>query len=92
MILDEATSALDSHTEQETQESLELASKGRTTVTVAHRLSTIKDADLILVLDGGKIVDQGTLAALLAAEGAYFDLWNRQRRVREYEDSLRAIA
>ncbi len=89
LILDEATSALDTNTEQEIQDSLEQVSKGRTTVTVAHRLSTIKDADLIIVLDHGKIVEQGTHDALLERDGAYAAMWNRQQRVREYEDRLR---
>ncbi len=89
LILDEATSALDTHTEQDIQTSLEHVSKGRTTVTVAHRLSTIKDADLIVVLEHGKIAEQGTHDDLLQRDGAYASMWSRQQRVREYEDKLR---
>ncbi len=89
LILDEATSALDSLTEQEIQDSLEEVSKGRTTVTVAHRLSTIKDADLIIVLDQGKIIEQGTHDELIAADGEYVTMWNRQQQAREFEDKLR---
>ncbi|MEM6995873.1 MAG: ABC transporter ATP-binding protein/permease [Myxococcota bacterium] len=92
LILDEATSALDTHTEQDIQTSLEHVSKGRTTLTVAHRLSTIKDADLIIVLDHGKIVEQGTHDDLLAKAGAYASMWNRQQEAREYEDKLRQVA
>ncbi len=89
LILDEATSALDSHTEQEIQDSLEEVSRGRTTLTVAHRLSTIKDADLIIVLAQGKIVEKGTHQELLALDGEYVSMWNRQQQAREYEDRLR---
>jgi ATP-binding cassette subfamily B protein len=89
LILDEATSALDSLTEQEIQDSLEEVSKGRTTVTVAHRLSTIKDADLIIVLDQGKIIEQGTHDELIALDGEYVTMWNRQQQAREFEDKLR---
>ncbi len=92
LILDEATSALDTHTEQDIQASLDHVSKGRTTLTVAHRLSTIKDADLIVVLDHGKIVEQGNHDDLLARDGAYASMWNRQQQAREYENKLREVA
>jgi ATP-binding cassette subfamily B protein len=78
LILDEATSALDSATEVDIQAALGLASQGRTTLVVAHRLSTIQDADLILVMDQGQIVERGTHAELLAKAGLYADLWTRQ--------------
>lgn len=91
LILDEATSALDTHTEQDIQASLEQVSKGRTTLTVAHRLSTIKDANLIVVLQRGKIVEQGTHDDLLARDGEYASMWNRQQQAREYEDKLREV-
>lgn len=78
LILDEATSSLDSGTEAEVQAALEEASRGRTTLVVAHRLSTIAEADQILVLDGGAIVERGAHADLIAAGGLYASLWKRQ--------------
>ncbi|HWA00377.1 MAG TPA: ABC transporter ATP-binding protein/permease [Caulobacterales bacterium] len=78
LILDEATSSLDSATEAEVQKALHEAAKGRTTVVVAHRLSTIADADQILVLDDGRIAEQGTHASLILRDGLYADLWRRQ--------------
>ncbi len=71
LLLDEATSALDSHTEREVQGALERTMSGRTTLVIAHRLSTIERADRILVLEGGRIVEQGTHGELIAAGGAY---------------------
>jgi ATP-binding cassette subfamily B protein len=78
LILDEATSSLDSGTEAEVQAALEAASRGRTTLVVAHRLSTIADADQILVLDAGRIVERGAHAALIAKDGLYASLWKHQ--------------
>ncbi|MDG2522491.1 ABC transporter ATP-binding protein/permease [Caulobacter segnis] len=80
LILDEATSALDSRTEAAIQETLRKARRGRTTLVVAHRLSTIVDADQILVLRRGRIVERGDHASLLAAGGEYAALWRRQTR------------
>ena len=80
LILDEATSALDGKTEAAIQATLRRARQGRTTLVVAHRLSTIADADEILVIRGGRIVEHGTHAALLAREGDYAALWRRQVR------------
>ena len=82
LVLDEATSALDSRTEEAIQHTLRKARRGRTTLVVAHRLSTIADADLILVLKKGRIVEQGGHAELLAADGEYASLWRRQTRGR----------
>ncbi|MEZ5971074.1 MAG: ABC transporter ATP-binding protein/permease [Hyphomonadaceae bacterium] len=78
LILDEATSSLDSATEAEVQAALETASRGRTTLVVAHRLSTIADADQIVVLEAGHIVERGAHAALIAKDGLYASLWKHQ--------------
>ena len=79
MIFDEATSALDSHTEQAIQTSLNTAAEGRSTLVIAHRLSTVVDADEILVLDGGRIAERGTHGHLLARQGLYAAMWARQQ-------------
>jgi ATP-binding cassette subfamily B protein len=78
LIMDEATSSLDSLTEQAIQESLETEMKGKTVIVVAHRLSTIAFLDRILVFDQGRIVEDGSHAQLLAKNGTYARLWNRQ--------------
>lgn len=80
LILDEATSALDNTTEILIQNSLDELCKGRTTIVVAHRLSTIKNADEIAVIDGGKIIEQGTHDELIAKDGIYSDLYHKQFR------------
>jgi ATP-binding cassette, subfamily B, bacterial len=77
LVLDEATSALDTQTEQAVQEAIDAASAGRTTITIAHRLSTVRDADEIIVLDRGEIVERGSHAELLATDGHYAALVNR---------------
>jgi ATP-binding cassette subfamily B protein len=89
LILDEATSALDSHTEQEIQAALDLVSKGRTTIVIAHRLSTVISADEIIVLKDGQIAERGTHAALLREKGLYASMWDRQREANEAEERLR---
>lgn len=80
LILDEATSALDGKTEAAIQATLRRARKGRTTLVVAHRLSTVADADEILVIRAGRVVERGSHAALLAKDGEYAALWRRQVR------------
>jgi len=77
LVLDEATSALDTQTEQAVQEAIDAASQGRTTITIAHRLSTVRDADEIIVLDHGEITERGTHAELLALGGQYAALVDR---------------
>jgi ATP-binding cassette subfamily B protein len=88
LLLDEATSALDSHTEKEIQDALDQVSENRTTLVIAHRLSTIVGADEIIVLDRGEIVERGTHYALLAKDGLYASMWNRQREAEEARERL----
>ena len=80
LILDEATSALDNESERQVQASLERLMRGRTTLVIAHRLSTVQNADSIIVLDAGQVVEQGPHAELLAAQGLYASLYNMQFR------------
>jgi len=88
LLLDEATSALDSHTEKEIQDALDTVSRDRTTLVIAHRLSTIVHADNILVLEKGRLVEQGTHAQLIAKDGLYASLWNRQLRAEKAREEL----
>jgi len=83
MIFDEATSALDSATEQAIQAELVRIAEGRTTLVIAHRLSTVMDADQILVMDGGRIVERGTHRELLERAGAYAEMWALQQQEEE---------
>jgi ATP-binding cassette subfamily B protein len=92
LLLDEATSALDSHTEQEIQIALERVSRNRTSLVIAHRLSTIVGADEIIVLDQGRIAERGTHSQLLAADGLYASMWNRQREAEAARERLAQVA
>jgi ATP-binding cassette subfamily B protein len=78
MLLDEATSALDAEAEEAVQQGLEQAMAGRTVLVIAHRLATVQEADLIVVLDGGRIVQQGSHDELMASGGRYRELCERQ--------------
>jgi ABC-type transport system involved in Fe-S cluster assembly fused permease/ATPase subunit len=91
LLLDEATSALDSHTERDIQDALDRVSKNRTTLVVAHRLSTIVGADEILVLDHGEIVERGSHHQLLAHGGLYASMWNRQREAQMAREILAEV-
>ena len=92
LLLDEATSALDSNTEREIQDALERVAKGRTTLVIAHRLSTVINADQIIVLEAGEVVEHGTHAQLLANGGLYAGMWNRQREADAAREKLREVA
>jgi ATP-binding cassette, subfamily B, heavy metal transporter len=91
LLLDEATSALDTHTEREIQSALKVVSRNRTTLVIAHRLSTVIDADEILVLDHGQIVERGRHGDLLAKGGAYAAMWNRQREAAAAREKLKEV-
>ena len=75
MILDEATSSIDTRTEAIVQEGMDSLMKGRTVFVIAHRLSTVRNADVILVLEGGRIIERGNHAELLALKGRYYQLY-----------------
>ncbi len=91
LMLDEATSALDSHTEKDIQDALDRVARDRTSLVIAHRLSTVVHADNIIVLDHGEIVEQGTHPALLAKGGLYASLWARQREADEARERLAQV-
>lgn len=93
LVFDEATSSLDSKTEQAIQETLAEVSAEHTTLVIAHRLSTVVDADRILVMDQGRIVESGSHSELFAARGAYYEMWELQRQQREEaENAAGAVA
>ncbi len=91
LMLDEATSALDSHTEKEIQDALERVAENRTSLVIAHRLSTVVHADNIIVLDHGEVVEHGTHLELLAKGGLYASLWARQREADEARERLAQV-
>jgi ATP-binding cassette, subfamily B, heavy metal transporter len=88
LILDEATSALDTKTERDIQQALDEVSRNRTTVVIAHRLSTVVNADEILVLRDGQVAERGNHFQLLAQDGLYAQMWNRQREASEAAERL----
>jgi ATP-binding cassette subfamily B protein len=88
LILDEATSAVDTETEKEIQKALDNLVKGRTTIAIAHRLSTLRKADRLVVMDRGRIVEIGTHDALMAAAGHYYKLYTAQARNVDSEEAL----
>jgi ABC-type transport system involved in Fe-S cluster assembly fused permease/ATPase subunit len=92
LILDEATSALDSKTEEDIKSALDLVSANRTTLVIAHRLSTVINADEIIVLRDGQIAERGTHGELLNQQGLYSQMWNRQREASQAEEQLRQAA
>jgi ABC-type transport system involved in Fe-S cluster assembly fused permease/ATPase subunit len=92
LIFDEATSALDTHTEKEIQKSLDEVSRERTTIVIAHRLSTVVNADEILVLKQGKVVERGIHHQLLSLKGEYAQMWNRQQQVEKYTARLEELS
>ncbi|MBB4120789.1 ABCB family ABC transporter ATP-binding protein/permease [Martelella radicis] len=91
LVLDEATSALDTHTEREIQAALDVVSKNRTTLVIAHRLSTVIGADEIIVLKRGEIAERGTHDNLIAMNGLYAQMWERQREATLAEEHLREV-
>jgi ATP-binding cassette subfamily B protein len=91
LVLDEATSALDTFTEKEIQDALDRVSRGRTTLVIAHRLSTVVGADEIIVLDKGVVVERGDHLNLLAQGGVYAAMWNRQREADEAREALKRM-
>jgi ABC-type transport system involved in Fe-S cluster assembly fused permease/ATPase subunit len=91
LIFDEATSALDSKAEQAIQAQLKEIAKSRTTMVIAHRLSTVADAQQIIVLDHGRIVERGTHQSLLAADGLYAQMWERQQAKADEDEVMNEV-
>lgn len=91
MCFDEATSSLDTHTEAAISSAIESVAAGRTTLTIAHRLSTIMHSDLILVLDKGAVVEQGSHDELLRRQGLYAQMWARQQKTLELQANLQRL-
>jgi ATP-binding cassette subfamily B protein len=91
LLLDEATSALDTGTEREIQGALQEVSRNRTSLVIAHRLSTVVDADEILVLDHGEIIERGRHSELLALDGHYASMWNKQKEAAAAREKLKQV-
>ena len=91
LLLDEATSALDTHTEREIQGALSEVSRNRTSLVIAHRLSTVVDADEILVLDHGEIIERGRHDELLTMNGHYAAMWNKQKEAAAAREKLKEV-
>ncbi|APG90499.1 ABCB family ABC transporter ATP-binding protein/permease [Sinorhizobium americanum] len=91
LILDEATSALDTKTEQEIQAALDIVSRNRTTLVIAHRLSTVINADEVIVLKDGVIAERGTHGELIDRDGLYASMWSRQREATQAEEQLKRV-
>ncbi len=91
LILDEATSALDTRTEQEIQAALDIVSRNRTTLVIAHRLSTVIQADEIIVLKDGVIAERGTHGELIDRDGLYASMWSRQREATQAAEQLKKV-
>ncbi|MCB1964967.1 MAG: ATP-binding cassette domain-containing protein, partial [Candidatus Accumulibacter sp.] len=91
LILDEATSSVDTTTEKEIQKALDNLVRGRTTIAIAHRLSTLRDANRLVVLDRGRVVEVGSHDQLMAREGHYYRLYQAQARNVDNDDELRRI-
>ena len=91
LLLDEATSALDTHTEREIQGALSEVSRNRTSLVIAHRLSTVVDADEILVLDHGEIIERGRHSELLTLNGHYAAMWNKQKEAAAAREKLKEV-
>ena len=91
LILDEATSSVDTATEKEIQKALENLVRGRTTIAIAHRLSTLRDANRLIVLDRGSVIETGNHDELMAREGHYYRLYQAQARNIDTEDDLRRL-
>jgi ATP-binding cassette subfamily B protein len=85
LILDDAFSSVDVETEEENLRQLKQFMKGRTTLLISHRISTVREADMIIYLRAGEIIEQGSHDELIARQGAYYQLYQRQRLIREVE-------